>query len=267
MTELPPIVRTPPEAGTHRILLTLSYDGTQYAGWQLQKNAVSVQQRLEEALERLVGRPIRVTGASRTDAGVHALGQRAHFDTDSRIPPEKFPFALNTLLPPDIRVTEGRLVSGEFHARFDAKAKQYTYRIYAAPHASAILRNMTAHIPQRLDIPKMQKCLPVLLGTHDFAAFQAAGGTAKTTIRTIHAAQLKPEDALLTLTVRGNAFLYNMVRIIAGTMLDIGMGRCPEDAFERALQSKSRLDLGITAPASGLELTRVEYDLRSLVVE
>lgn len=259
MTMLPPIVRTAPPEGTHRILLTVSYDGTAYAGWQLQKNAVSVQQRLEEALNRLEGKPIRVTGASRTDAGVHALGQRAHFDTDSRIPPEKYPFALNCLLPGDIRVTDGIQVPGEFHARFDARRKQYKYRIFAAPHASAMLRNLTAHVPQKLCFEKMARSLPVLVGTHDFAAFQASGGTAKTTVRTIESAELQREGSLLTLTVTGNAFLYNMVRIIAGTMLDIGMGRLEEDAFEKALQSRDRLDLGITAPACGLELVFIEY--------
>ena len=138
MTTLPPIIKEAPAEGTHRVLLTVSYDGTNYAGWQLQENAVAVQQRLEEALEKLIHTPIRVTGASRTDAGVHALGQRVHFDTVSRIPADKYPFALNTCLPPDIRVLEGREVPGDFHARFDAKGKRYTYRIHNAPHASAM---------------------------------------------------------------------------------------------------------------------------------
>ena len=124
MSELPPIIKEKPVDGTHRILLTISYDGTNYAGWQLQENAVAVQQRLEEALQKLTGEFIRVTGASRTDAGVHALGQRVHFDTTSRIPPDKYPFALNTCLPPDIRVLEGKAVSGDFHARVDAKGKR-----------------------------------------------------------------------------------------------------------------------------------------------
>ena len=178
MSDLPPIIREAPPEGSRRILLTLSYDGTAYAGWQWQQNAIAVQQRLEEGLEKLIGQPIRVTGASRTDAGVHALGQRAHFDTFSRIPPEKYPFALNTCLPPDIRVLEGRLVPGDFHARFDAKGKRYTYRIHNGPHASALLRNLTAHVPQKLDVPRMQQSLQCLLGHHDFAAFQASGGTA-----------------------------------------------------------------------------------------
>lgn len=259
MSELPPIIREAPPEGSRRILLTLSYDGTAYAGWQWQQNAIAVQQRLEEGLEKLIGQPIRVTGASRTDAGVHALGQRAHFDTFSRIPPEKYPFALNTCLPPDIRVLEGRLVPGDFHARFDAKGKLYTYRIHNSPHASALLRSLTAHVPQKLDVPRMQQSLQCLLGQHDFAAFQASGGTAKTTVRTLTDAHLVQDGSRLTLTVCGNAFLYNMVRIIAGTMIDIGMGRLPQDAFQQALDTGDRLCLGVTAPACGLELTEIFY--------
>lgn len=207
-----------------------------------------------------MGEHIRITGASRTDAGVHALGQRFHFDTTSRIPADRFPFAMNPLLPPDIRILDGQNVPGDFHARFDAKGKQYTYRIHNAPHASALLRNMTAHVPQKLNIDRMRESLAALIGTHDFAAFQASGGTAKTTIRTITQADLLQDGSELTLLIRGNAFLYNMVRIIAGTMCDIGMGRVSPDAFARALQTSNRLDLGITAPASGLELTRIFYD-------
>ena len=259
MSALPPIVRTPPPEGTHRVLLTVSYKGTAYAGWQWQDNALSVQQVLEEALSQLTGERLRLTGASRTDAGVHALGQRAHFDTASRIPPDKFPFALNALLPPDIRVLEGFSVPSDFHARFDARCKRYTYRIHNAPHASALLGEVTAHVPRPLDLARMREALDALPGTHDFAAFQAAGGTAKTTVRTITEARLRREGALITLTVCGNAFLYNMVRIIAGTLVDIGMGRLDPGAFSRALQTGDRLALGGTAPARGLELTRVEY--------
>ena len=259
MMNLPPIIKEAAPQGTRRILLTVSYDGTNYAGWQLQENAVAVQQRVEEALERLIHTPVRVTGASRTDAGVHALGQRFHFDTFSRIPADKYAFALNTCLPADIRILSGREVSSDFHARFDAQGKRYTYRIHNAPHASALYRNVTAHVPYKLDIPRMQNALEDLLGTHDFAAFQASGGTAKTTIRTLTDVQLLQNGDLLTLTVCGNAFLYNMVRIITGTMLDIGMGRKPADAFHTALETGNRLALGITAPACGLELTHVYY--------
>jgi len=245
--------------GTRRILLTISYDGTAYAGWQRQLNAVAVQQKLEEALFTLTGEPIRVTGASRTDAGVHALGQRAHFDTASRIPAERFPYALNTHLPFDIRALDGREVDGCFHARFDAKSKRYVYRIHNAPHASALCRHLTAHVPVPLNGAAMRRALPAILGTHDFAAFQASGGTAKTTVRTLTQASLQAEGDELILTVAGNAFLYNMVRVIAGTLIEVGKGKLNEDCFLRALTTCDRLSLGPTAPACGLTLSRVFY--------
>lgn len=243
-----------------RILLTVSYDGTAYVGWQYQDNGPSIQDELEKALQKALGTFVRVTGASRTDAGVHALGQRAHFDTCSSIPPEKYPFVLNRYLPPDIRVTEGRRVPDDFHARFQAVGKLYTYRIHNAPHASAILRNCTAHIPVWLDAEAMRRCALPLIGTHDFIAFAAAGGQAKTSVRTIDFFDIQRQDTEITLRVHGNGFLYNMVRIIAGTLIDVGHGRLPEDCIARALESRNRLDLGVTAPACGLELTRVEYD-------
>ncbi|MCE5343996.1 MAG: tRNA pseudouridine(38-40) synthase TruA [Eubacteriales bacterium] len=245
--------------GKRRILLTLSYEGTAYAGWQRQINGVAVQQRVEEALHTLTGEHAGITGASRTDAGVHALGQRAHFDTASRIPAERFPYALNTCLPRDIRVLEGCEVGGSFHARFDAKGKQYAYRIHNAPHASALQRNLTAHVPVPLDVPAMRRALGTLPGTHDFAAFQASGGTAKTTVRTLQTAELAQVEDEITLTVRGDAFLYNMVRIIAGTLIEVGKGKLAEDCFTRALQTGDRLALGPTAPACGLTLARVYY--------
>lgn len=244
-----------------RILLTVSYDGTAYSGWQYQDNAPSVQEALEQALEQALGTFTRVTGASRTDAGVHALGQRAHFDTSATIPPEKYPFVLNRFLPPDIRVTEGRQVPLHFHARYQAAGKWYTYRIHNAPQASALYRNLTAHVPVKLDEQAMDRAARQLLGTHDFAAFAAAGGSAKTTVRTIDAVSVTREGDMVTLKIHGNAFLYNMVRIIAGTLVYIGQGKLDAGCIQRALETGNRLELGITAPASGLELTRVEYAL------
>ena len=242
-----------------RILLTVEYDGTNYVGWQWQNNGLSVQQVLEESLFKACGKPIRVTGSSRTDAGVHALGQRVHFDTDVSIPPEKFPFVLNTLLPSDIRVQEGREVPPGFHARFLSSGKTYTYRILNSRHGSALRRNTFWHIPVPLDTDRMSRAFQSLLGTHDFAAFQASGGTAKTTIRTLdHVSLLRDRDEII-LTVSGNAFLYNMVRIIAGTLAEIGEGRLGEDSFLHAFETGCRLSLGMTAPAYGLELTEVRY--------
>lgn len=242
-----------------RILLTVEYDGTNYAGWQRQINGLAVQQVLEEALQKATREPIVVTGASRTDAGVHARGQAVHFDTESSIPPEKFPFVLNTMLPPDVRVHAGREVPQGFHARFMTCGKRYTYRIVNSRHASAIRRNTHVHVPLPLDLASMQEAAGQLLGTHDFAAFQASGGTAKTTVRTIHSAELLRVGDELILTVEGDAFLYNMVRIIAGTLIEIGLGRRTVNAFSEAYETLNRLSLGVTAPPHGLELTEVRY--------
>ena len=242
-----------------RILLTVEYDGTAYAGWQRQTNGLAVQQVLEEALASACGHPVTVTGASRTDAGVHALDQKLHFDTDCTIPPEKFPFVLNTMLPPDIRVHDGREVPPDFHARFLTSGKTYTYRIWNARHASAMRRNTHWHIPVPMEEAPVRRALETLPGEHDFAAFQAAGGTAKTTVRNICSVGLEIRKNEWILTVSGNAFLYNMVRIIAGTAAEIGLGRLGPDTFTRAFETKDRLALGMTAPAHGLELTEVRY--------
>ena len=242
-----------------RILLTVEYDGTAYSGWQRQYNGLAVQQVLEEALQRATGEAITITGASRTDAGVHARGQAAHFDTNSTIPPEKSPFVLNTMLPRDIRAQTGREVPPDFHARFMTCGKRYTYRVDNSRQGSALLRLTHAHVPVPLDVAPMREAAQSLLGQHDFAAFQASGGTAKTTVRTIRDISLAQEGDVITLTVEGDAFLYNMVRIIAGTLIEIGHGKRATNAFSRAFDSLDRLDLGVTAPPHGLELTQVFY--------
>ena len=237
----------------------MEYDGSAYAGWQRQINGIAVQQVLEEALSAACGHPVTVTGSSRTDAGVHARMQMVHFDTSCTVPPDKFPFVLNNLLPPDIRVQAGREVPADFHARFLTSGKTYTYRILNNRHGSALLRATRWHVPVPLDVPAMREALSFLPGTHDFAAFQAAGGTAKTTVRTVNSAELACAGPEITITVSGNAFLYNMVRIIAGTLAEVGLGKREKDAFARAFVSLDRLDLGMTAPPCGLELTEVRY--------
>lgn len=242
-----------------RILLTVEYDGTAYAGWQRQTNGLAVQQVLEEALTSACGHTVIITGASRTDAGVHATGQCFHFDTRCTIPADKFPFVLNNILPPDIRIHAGREVPSGFHARFMTTGKTYTYRILNSRHGTAIRRNNTVHIPVPLDSIPMRQSILTLIGTHDFSAFQAAGGTAKTTIRTIYDATLDHIGDDFTFTINGNAFLYNMVRIIVGTMIEIGQYKRSPDAFLKAFVSGDRLDLGVTAPPHGLELTQVRY--------
>ena len=192
---------------------------------------------------------------------MNATGQRAHFHNYSTIPAEKFPFVLNTMLPPDVRVTAARVVPEWLHARFSCRGKIYTYRIHNARHASAIRRNWTTHIPVPVDEGKMQAAALRLLGTHDFGAFQASGGTAKSTIRTLYDISVTREGDDITIVVAGSAFLYNMVRILAGTLVAIGQDRLSPDALDEALATQNRLLLGVTAPASGLELTRIFYDL------
>lgn len=243
-----------------RVLLTLEYEGTAYAGWQRQLNGPSVQEELERALLKAIGSSTGVTGASRTDAGVHALGQRAHFDTSSSIPDDKWPFVLNALLPRDIRVISSQQVSDALHARFSARGKTYEYRVFNRRQPSALRRAFTAFVPRPLDLFLMRSALPALLGTHDFSAFQAAGGSARTTRRTLNEASLHSQGDETVLRLSGDAFLYNMVRIIAGTLIYIGQGRLDPDAFSRAIRTGDRLLLGSTAPACGLTLVEVRYE-------
>ena len=248
------------ESTLRRIRMIVEYDGTNYAGWQRQSNALAVQQVVEEALTRLTRLPVTVTGASRTDAGVHALGQTVHFDTPSRIPADKFAYALNTLLPPDVRIRRSEAAPEGFHARFSAKGKRYRYLIYESPHAGALNRNTHAHVIYRLDDGLMRAEAEALLGTHDFAAFAASGSVVKDTVRAIHTVRLERRGEELELTVEGNGFLYNMVRIIAGTLISVGAGKLAPGAFRRAIETGDRLALGVTAPAHGLTLMEVFYD-------
>ena len=239
-----------------RIQLTVEYDGTNYAGWQRQSNAMAVQEMLEQALVRLTGAPAVVHGA-----GVHALGQSVHFDTDSRIPGEKFSYAVNTMLPPDIRVRRSQDAPEGFHARFSARGKRYRYLFYDAPHAGALNRLTHAHSIYPLDDERMRREARALVGTHDFAAFAASGSVVRDTVRTLWRADITRHGNDVMLVVEGNGFLYNMVRIIAGTLRDIGSGKLESGALTRAIETRNRLDLGVTAPAHGLTLMEVFYTL------
>ncbi|MCL2811451.1 MAG: tRNA pseudouridine(38-40) synthase TruA [Clostridia bacterium] len=251
------------KARARRIRLQVEYDGTRYAGWQRQAGLPTVQQELEDALGKLMGvKRVIIHGASRTDAGVHAVGQVAHFDCTVGIPAEKVAFALNTMLPEDIRICASVLADPDFHARFQAKGKIYRYGIWNHRHASALFRMQHTHIPTPLNLPLMRQEMQAMLGTHDFRAFEASGGlmTGKErTERTVHNVSLEQSGPCLYLMIYGNAFLYNMVRIFAGTLIDVGRGRIEPGAIARALHSGDRLQLGITAPANGLTLLRVFY--------
>lgn len=248
----------PPE-GQRRFYLIVEYDGTAYCGWQRQINGPSVQQTLEEALARLTGESISVTGSSRTDAGVHAMGLCAHFDSATRIPAEKIAFALNTMLPEDIRIRESGPAPEGFHARYSAAGKVYRYRFYNSRHDCAIGRQYAAHVPLVLDERRMHEEAQALCGTHDFAAFAASGSVAKSTVRTIYRVQVMRRGDEVELMILGDGFLYNMVRIIAGTLMEVGTGKRETGAIADAIETGDRLKLGQTAPAKGLALMRVLY--------
>ena len=242
-----------------RIRMIVQYEGTAYVGWQVQANGLSVQQVMEEALKKLTGENIALFASGRTDSGVHARAQVAHFDTQSRIPPEKFCFALNVGLPRDIRVLYSDEAEG-FHARYDVKRKHYRYTVLNAPHAEVFTRNTALHVHETLDFLAMRASAGALLGEHDFIAFKSAGTELENTVRTIYRSEWSREGNLLYYDVAGSGFMYNMVRIFAGTMLDIGMGRRDFGCIARALASGSRTDAGATAPAHGLTLRRIEYE-------
>jgi tRNA pseudouridine38-40 synthase len=245
---------------TRRIQLIIEYDGPNYAGWQRQLNAMSVQERLEEAIFSLTSENVSVIGASRTDAGVSAYRQAAHFDTASRVPDDKFSYALNALLPPDIRVRDSRAASPDFHARYHAKAKLYQYLIYNSPHAPAIERHIMAHIMCPLDESSMAREARSMPGAYDFKAFAASGSAIKNTVRTVLRTDVLRRREVIAVYIMGDGFLYNMVRIYAGTLIGVGSGKINPGAISRAIESKDRLELGATAPASGLTLMRVFYD-------
>lgn len=242
-----------------RIKLIISYDGTRYGGWQLQKNAPSIQGELENVLKTLTGKRIVVQSAGRTDAGVHSLGQTAHFDYSGSIPPQKLPFVFNSMLPKDIRVTGAWEVSDDFHARYNAKGKRYIYTIYNSPHSSALLYNRTMHVPQALEFQKMRAAAQYIIGTHDFKAFCAAGSYVKSTVRTVSRLEIAEELPLIRIIIEGNGFLYNMVRIIAGTLIQVGIGKLEPEAVAQIIQGRSRAAAGFTAPAQGLMLDEVFY--------
>ncbi len=239
--------------------MIISYDGTAYVGWQVQPNGVSVQELLEKALLELTGEQIHVEGSGRTDSGVHARAQVAHFDTNVRMAADKFAIAMNTHLPADIRVLYSEECDPSFHARFSAKRKEYAYTIQLGPHADVFTRTTALHLHYTPDIPSMQKAAEAVLGTHDFNAFKCTGSSIENTVRTITKSEWKQKGKYLVYRVEGNGFLYNMVRILVGTMLEIGSGKRPVSDMEKAVECGVRSAAGATAPARGLCLMRVIY--------
>jgi len=250
-------------AGGRHIRLTIEYDGTGLAGWQRQSNAPTVQGHLEAALATLLGVPTRTSGASRTDAGVHARGQVASFHTDRPIPTYGLRRGINGLLPPSIAVVEAAEAGADWHPRFSSTGKHYRYMVLARPDRSPRWVRRAWHRPRPMDLEAMRSAAAAFLGEHDFAGFRSSDCTARTTLRRIHAITVTPTDdepALWCIDVRGNAFLRNMVRIIAGTLTAVGQGVIPAADLPEIIASRDRTRGGTTAPPHGLELMSVSYD-------
>ena len=243
----------------HTLGLTVSYNGAPFSGFARQPGQLTVQGEIEQALALLFKRDVETTCAGRTDAGVHALGQCAHFDYPGSVPPEKLPFVFNSMLPRDIRVIHAEQAEDAFHARYDAKGKRYIYTIYNSPHSSALLYNRTMHVPQPLDIESMRAAAQHIIGTHDFKAFCASGSYVKSTVRTVNRLDIVPEGPLIRIIIEGNGFLYNMVRIIAGTLIRTGLSKLKPEEVEQIILSRSRAAAGFTAQPQGLMLDEVFY--------
>ena len=243
-----------------RIKLVLSYDGTDFCGWQKQKNGYTVQQAVEEAVFSLTGEKVTVTASGRTDAGVHAAGQVAHFDTCANIPPEKFYKALNAYLPEGVKALKSEKVAANFNARKNAKRKTYRYRLYCSDAEQPLKERYGTRIYGGVDVDKMRSAAKTIEGEHDFKAFSATGGNVKTTVRTVYGITVEKTGEDIEITVCGNGFLYNMVRIIAGTLVAAGKGEISEKDIIKAFDSGERKILGETLPAKGLCLIKAEYD-------
>ncbi len=243
-----------------RIKLIVAYDGTDYCGWQIQSNGPTIEAELNAALTHLLGEEIHVIGASRTDAGVHALGNVCVFDTDTHIPPEKIALAVNMGLPEAIRVQSSEEVPADWHPRKRASTKTYEYRILNRAVALPTMQRNTYFYHAPLDVDAMRAAASYFVGPHDFASFCASGAEAQSTVRTVYSCRVRADGDLITLRVSGSGFLYNMVRIMAGTLLEVGSGkRLPEDIPD-ILAACDRAAAGPTAPARGLTLIGISFE-------
>lgn len=246
------------------IAVKIMYDGSAYHGWQFQKNGITVQERMEEVLSTLTGEEISVCGCSRTDSGVHALEYVFNFKSETKIPEDRLPYALNThLCDDDIAAISAKYVDEEFNSRFSSKGKRYVYKIWNSNIQNPFTAKYSWHVPFKLDIEKMQLAAKSFCGTHDFSAFMAAGGSQKTTVRTVRdcvVSRSREWQEQIEIEIEADAFLYNMVRIMVGTLVDVGCGKKNCDEIEKIIKNCDRRGAGMTAPPEGLFLKKVFYD-------
>ena len=242
-----------------RIKLVVAYDGTAYCGWQLQPNGVTIEEVLNRTLSELLKEQVMVIGASRTDSGVHAMGNVAVFDTESRIPGDKICFALNQRLPEDIRIQKSEEVAADWHPRYCESRKTYEYRIYRGEFPMPVKRLYSYFTYRPLNVEKMKKAAKHLEGEHDFKSFCQTGAQVESTVRTVYSVDVEEQGADLVIRVCGNGFLYNMVRIIAGTLMEVGQGKRTPESMAEILEAKNRSAAGPTAPPCGLTLVKYEF--------
>ena len=244
------------------IKLVIEYDGKDFNGWQKQPTKLNIQGEIERAIKQITGEEVDLTASGRTDAGVHALGQVANFKTNSNIAIEKIPIALNSNLKKSIIIKSAEEVEERFHSRLNCKRKTYRYIINNSKYGTAIYRNLETHIPIKLNIQKMQEAVKYFEGEHDFKAFKASGTSSKSSVRTIYKAQvIEAENERIYIELTGNGFLYNMVRIISGTLVEVGMGKIAPEEIKTIIESQKRENAGKTLPPQGLYLVKVEYEI------
>ena len=243
-----------------RIKLTVAYDGTNYCGWQIQPNGITVEEVLNRELSALTKTKVTVIGASRTDSGVHARGNVAVFDTDSPIPPDRIAYALNRRMPEDIVVIRSEEVPADWHPRYQNSVKTYEYHILNSKMPDPTKRHTTYFVSYHLDIQKMREAAAYIVGEHDFASFCNIHTDVEDTVRTIYELAIEKNGEEWTIRIRGNGFIYNMVRIIVGTLLRVGRGFYTPEQVKEILEAKDRKSAGVTAPPQGLMLMQIEYE-------
>ena len=242
------------------IKLTIEYDGKDFNGWQKQPNKLNIQGEIERVIENITGEKIDLIASGRTDAGVHAIGQVANFKTNSNIAIEKIPIAINSQVKNSIRIQNAEEVDENFHSRYNCKKKTYRYVIDNSKYGSAIYRNISYHMPIKLNVEAMKKAIKYFEGEHDFKAFKSSGTSSKSSVRIIYRAEIITEGNSIAIDLTGNGFLYNMVRIIVGTLVEVGLGKIKAEDIPGIIESKDRARAGKTLPPHGLMLLKVDYE-------